>query len=47
MSKQLVRSGTSVGTMVREAEFFDSINSDAVEIIKLITGSIKTAKSIN
>jgi four helix bundle protein len=83
MSKQLMRSGTSVGAMVREAEFgesktdfvhkmaiaqkeinesiywlellnasdyltnqqFESINADAVEIIKLITASIKTAKS--
>ena len=83
MSKQLMRSGTSVGAMVREAEFaeskmdfvhkmaiaqkeinetlywlellnaseyltiqqFESINTDAVEIIKLITSSIKTAKN--
>jgi four helix bundle protein len=83
MSKQVLRSGTSVGAMVREAEFaesiadfihklaiaqkeinetiywlellketeylfpdeFESINNDAVEIIKLITGSIKTAKT--
>lgn len=82
MSKQLMRSGTSVGAMVREAEFgesktdfahkmavaqkeineslywlellyaseyltnqqFESINTDAVEIIKLITASIKTTK---
>ena len=85
MSKQLMRSGTSIGAMVREAEFaesksdfvhkmaiaqkeinetlywlellnaseyltiqqFESINIDAVEIIKLITSSIKTAKNIN
>ena len=85
MSKQLIRSGTSIGAMVREAEFaesksdfvhkmaiaqkeinetlywlellnaseyltvqqFESINIDAVEIIKLITSSIKTAKIIN
>jgi four helix bundle protein len=85
MSKQLMRSGTSVGAMVREAEFaesktdfahkmavaqkeinesiywlellnaseylvnkeFESINTDAIEIIKLITSSIKTAKGIN
>ena len=85
MSKQLIRSGTSIGAMVREAEFgesksdfvhkmaiaqkevnetlywlellnvceyltvqqFESINIDAVEIIKLITSSIKTAKNIN
>lgn len=84
MSKQLMRSGISVGAMVREAEFaeskidfahkmsiaqkeinetlywlellnaseyltiqqFESINMDAVEIIKLITSSIKTAKNI-
>ena len=83
MSKQLMRAGTSVGAMVREAEFaesksdfvhkmaiaqkeigetlywlellnaseyitiqqFESINSDAVEIIKLITSTIKTAKT--
>ena len=86
MSKQLMRSGTSVGAMVREAEFaesiddfihkmsiaqkeinetiywlellnaaeylsnpqFENINIDAVEILKLITSSIKTSKkSIN
>ena len=83
MSKQILRSGTSVGAMVREAEYaesmddfihkmsiaqkeinetmfwlellketkyilineFDSIHTDAVEIIKMITSSIKTAKS--
>jgi four helix bundle protein len=82
MSKQILRSGTSVGAMVREAEHseskadfvhkmaiaqkecnetiywlellnateyisikeFDSINIDAVETIKMITSSIKTAK---
>ncbi len=83
LSKQLLRSGTSVGAMVREAEHaeskadfvhkmaiaqkeinetiywlellnatdylekkvFESINSDAIEIIKLITSIIKTAKN--
>jgi four helix bundle protein len=83
LSKQLLRSGTSVGSMVREAEHseskadfkhkmaiaqkeinetiyclellkasdyltneqFESINSEAVEIIKLITTIIKTTKS--
>jgi len=83
LSKQLLRSGTSVGAMVREAEHseskadfihklaiaqkeinetiywlelllateylsqqqFESINTNAVEIIKRITSSIKTAKS--
>lgn len=83
LSKQLLRSGTSVGAMVREAEHseskqdfihkmaiaqkeinetiywlellfstdfitkqsFQSLNNDAIEIIKLITSSIKTAKS--
>jgi len=82
LSKQLLRSGTSIGAMVREAEFaeskndfvhkvaiaqkeinetiywlellreteyisskeFESINIDAIEIIKLITSTIKTAK---
>jgi len=82
LSKQLLRSGTSVGAMVREAEHaespadfkhklsiaqkeinetiywlelllktdflsksqFESINSDAVEIIKLITAILKSAK---
>ena len=85
ISKQLVRAGTSIGAMVREAEYaesksdfvhkmaiaqkeinetlywlellnaseyltvqqFESINTDAIEIIKLITSSIKTAKNIN
>lgn len=83
MSKQLLRCGTSVGAMVREAEYgeskhdfkhkmaiaqkeinetiywlellretdyltetqFVSINEDAIEIIKLLTTIIKTAKS--
>jgi four helix bundle protein len=83
LSKQLIRSGTSIGALVREAEFaeskadfihklavaqkecnetiywlellreteylaqneFYSINEDAIEIIKIITSSIKTAKS--
>lgn len=82
LSKQLLRSGTSVGAMVRESEHseskadfihklsiaqkeinetiywlellkatdyltqeqFESINNDAVEIIKLITTIIKTTK---
>ena len=82
MSKQLMCSGTSVGAMVYEAEFgesisdfahkmaiaqkeiseslywlellhvaeyltveqFESLNTDALEIIKLITSSILTAK---
>jgi four helix bundle protein len=83
LSKQVLRSGTSVGPMVREAEHaeskadfvhklaiaqkeinetiywlellnakeyispseFESINADATELIKLITSSIKTARS--
>jgi len=83
LSKQILRSGTSVGAMVREAEHsesiadfihkmaiaqkeinetiywlelmieteyisnkeFENINTDAIEIIKMITSSIKTAKS--
>ena len=82
LSKQVLRSGTSVGAMIREAEYseskadfvhkmaiaqkeinetlywlelmheteylstkeYDSINADAVEVIKLITASIKTVK---
>ena len=82
LSKQILRSGTSVGAMIRESEYsesindfihkmaiaqkeinetiywlellqateyilskeFESIHIDAVEIIKLITSSIKTAK---
>jgi len=82
LSKQLLRSGTSVGAMVREAEHaeskddfkhkmaiaqkevnetiywlellretgylsndqFESINNDAVEIIKLLTSIIKSVK---
>lgn len=85
LSKQLLRSGTSVGAMVREAEHaetradfkhkmgiaqkeinetiywlellketnylstekFETINADAVEIIKILTSIIKTAKSTN
>jgi len=83
LSKQFLRSGTSVGAMVREAEHaeskadfkhkmaiaqkeinesiywlelmketgylnkdeFNSLNSDAVELIKLITSIIKTTKA--
>lgn len=83
LSKQLLRSGTAVGAMVREAEHseskadfihklaiaqkeinetiywlellnatdylmqkeFESINADAIEIIKLITSIIKTTKT--
>lgn len=83
LSKQLIRCGTSVGALVREAEHseskadfihklsiaqkeinetiywlellnaadyltlhqFESINNDAIEIIKLITAIIKTTKS--
>ena len=82
LSKQVLRSGTSVGAMIREAEHseskadfvhklsiaqkeinetfywlelmletkyisakqYKSINADAIEIIKMITTSIKTAK---
>ena len=82
MSKQILKCGTSVGAMVREAEHseskadfihkmaiaqkeinetiywlellhvteyisnqeFESINIDALELIKMITSSIKTAK---
>jgi len=84
ISKQMLRSGTSVGAMVREAEHaetkndfkhkmgvaqkeinetiywlellkateylaadqFDKINSDAVEIMKLITAILKTSKGV-
>ncbi|MDR3188065.1 MAG: four helix bundle protein [Prevotellaceae bacterium] len=83
LSKQILRSGTSVGAMIREAEYseskddfihkmsiaqkeanetiywlellceteyisgneFESINPDAIELIKLITASIRTAKT--
>ena len=82
LSKQILRSGTSVGAMVRESEHaqskadfinklsiaqkeinetiywlelmietnyidrtqFESLNSDALELIRLITSSLKTAK---
>ena len=85
LSKQILRSGTSVGAMVRESEHaqskadfihklsiaqkeinetiywlelfvatnylskneFESLNSDATEIIKIITSIIKTAKINN
>ena len=83
LSKQLLRSGTSVGAMVREAEHaesktdfkhklgiaqkeinetiywlelllatdylnkneFESLNSDAIEIIKLVTSILKSTKA--
>lgn len=82
LSKQILRSGTSVGAMIREAEHseskvdfvhkmaiaqkeinetiywlellcetgyisateFEGLNADGVEIIKMLTSSIKTAK---
>ena len=85
LSKQVLRSGTAVGAMVREAEYseskadfahkmgiarkelnetlywlelllqteyitqteYDSLSADAIEIIKMLTTSIKTAKNIN
>src|SRR5690625_1266839 len=85
LSKQLMRSGTSVGAMIREAEHaetkkdfihkmaiaqkemnetiywlellketdyisdkeFKSMHKDAIELIKLITAILKTAKSRN
>lgn len=85
MSKQLLRSGTSVGALIRESEHaesrsdfkhklsiaqkeinesiywlellhetnylnteqFQSLNSDAIEIIKLLTSIIKTTKNNN
>ena len=85
LSKQVLRSGTSVGAMVCEAEYseskadfahkmgiarkelnetlywlelllqteyitqteYDSLSADAIEIIKMLTTSIKTAKNIN
>ena len=83
LSKQLLRSGTSIGAMVRESEHaeskvdfvhklsiaqkeinetlywlellfetkyitlkeYESISADAVELIKLLTSSIKTVKT--
>ena len=85
LSKQVLRSGTSVGAMVREAAYseskadfahkmgiarkelnetlywlelllqteyitqteYNSLSADAIEIIKILTTSIKTAKNIN
>ncbi|AMD86029.1 four helix bundle protein [Capnocytophaga haemolytica] len=85
LSKQVMRSGTSIGAMVRESECseslsdfthklsiahkeinetlywlellfmteyitekeFESINAEAVELIKILTSSIKTAKKNN
>ena len=85
LSKQVLRSGTSVGAMVCEAEYleskadfahkmgiarkelnetlywlelllqteyitqteYNSLSADAIEIIKILTTSIKTAKNIN
>ena len=85
LSKQVLRSGTSVGAMVCEAEYseskadfahkmgiarkelnetlywlelllqteyitqteYNSLSADAIEIIKILTTNIKTAKNIN
>jgi four helix bundle protein len=84
LSKQLLKSGTSIGTNIRESEYaeskndfihklaiaqkecnetiywlellkatdylsenqFDSIHQESIELIKLLTSSIKTTKSI-
>ena len=57
LSKQVLRSGTNPGAMVREAKNaesssdfmnkteYDSMNFDAIEIIKLLTSSIRTKKA--
>ena len=83
LAKQLLRCGTAVGSMIREAEHaeskadfihkmavaqkeinealywlelltatdyltkeqFDSVNADAIEILRMLTSTIKTAKS--
>jgi len=50
ISKQLLRSGTSIGANVREAEHAESkadyisIQNDIKEILKLLTSIIKTSK---
>ena len=50
LSKQVLCSGTSIGAMVFESKYiltkeFENLNTDAIEIIKMATSIIKTAKS--
>jgi len=50
LSKQLLRSGTSVGELLKDTDYlskeqFESINKDAIEIIKLLTTILKSVKT--
>ena len=48
MSKQILRSGTSIGANIREAEQAQSradFNNDSTEINKLLISIIKTTKN--
>ena len=50
LSKQLLRSGTAIGALVREAQNaeskkdFDAIYTDATELLKMLRSAIITAK---
>ena len=50
ISQQLIRSGTSVGALIREAtefltkKMFDSLNRDCEELLKLLIATVKTSK---
>ena len=45
LSKQLLRSGTSIGANINEAQEADSIIEDLIEILKLLTSIIKSTKN--
>ena len=50
LSRQVLRSGTSIGALVREAEHaekksYSSIESDGEEIVKMLTAIVKTSKT--
>ena len=46
LSKQLLRSGTSIGANINESQEANSKN-DFIEILKLLTSIIKTTKKNN
>ena len=49
LSKQLLRSGTAIGALVKEAEHaqskYDSINADSSEILRLLISIVKSTKT--
>jgi len=44
LSRQLLRSGTAIGALVREAEYAES-RADCRQLLRILTAIIKTTKS--